>query len=67
MANANSNSLSEEMKVEEIGKAKKVGDLIKLLQKIDEECGWYGWDDGCIIITSPEFPHDDIGYIQNEE
>lgn len=49
--------------MENLGTAKTVAELIEVLSKLDPDSGWYGWDDGCIIITGKD-GSSETGYIE---
>lgn len=46
-----------------IGTAETIEDLISLLKDQPADHKWYGWDDGCIIITDTK--GEDTGFIEN--
>ena len=58
--------------LQDFGKAETIGELIKILQTIDENSTWYGWDGvsgvsgSCIVIASGSgINFREIGYIDN--
>lgn len=52
--------------MENLGTAETVADLIALLKTLDPTLGWYGWDDGSIILEDLK-TRKDIGFIENRE
>ena len=50
----------------QIGKAKTVGELKAILENIEDNKLWYGWDDGSLFIVNEDEVTEE-GYIDNRD
>jgi hypothetical protein len=50
--------------MDDLGVCKTVGELKKVLENLDDELAWSGWDDGCIYIHDIEGT---VAYIKPED